>query len=200
MKCFVFSLVIVGALAELPRFRPARFRFQRQELAPTTTDSPTEPTTPPSGPYPPSGWKPAGQPFTLPQEEIDNNQVDNAPYPPSGWKPAQPFALPNEPPATSYGVPDNTYGVPENVYGAPDNTYGAPDSTSTTDATTTDNPQAERLDGPIDVQKSVGTYYVLLPNGQLQKVGFVTENDIQNMKYTARLQLRERAPLLVFAP
>lgn len=201
MKCFIFAFVIVGVFAELPRFRPARFRFQRQELAPTTTDSPTEPTTEPSGPYPPSGWKPAGQPFTLPQEAVDNNQVDNAPYPPSGWKPAQPFALPNEPPATSYGVPDKTYGVPDQVYGIPDNTYGAPDSTaSTTDATTTDNPQAERLAGPIDVQKSVGTYYVLLPNGQLQKVEFVTENDIQNMKYTARLQLRERAPLLVFGP
>ncbi|KAL0880440.1 hypothetical protein ABMA27_002863 [Loxostege sticticalis] len=189
MKSIVFLCVIVGVLAELPRFRPARFRFQRQELAPTTTDSPTEPTTE-SGPYPPSGWKPSGQPFTLPTEtEAPADQygppAQTAPYPASGWKPeGQPFTLPNEqqPPATSYGVPDNSYGAP------------------TTDAPTTDNPQAERLEGPVEVQKSVGTYYVLLPNGQLQKVEFMTENDIQNMKYTARLQLRNPAPLLVFRP
>ena len=188
MKFLVLSCVVIGALAELPRFRPARFRFQRQELAPTTTDSPTEATTEPSGPYPASGWKPAGEPFTLPNEQpekpADQYGAPDAGYPASGWKPqGQAFELPKTPPATSYGVPDNT--------------YGAPDST---EVPTTDNPQAERLEGPVEVQKSVGTYFVLLPNGQLQKVEFVTENDVQNMKYTARLQLRNPAPLLVFRP
>ncbi|XP_013193630.1 basic salivary proline-rich protein 1-like [Amyelois transitella] len=192
MKLVIISCLLVVALAEPPRsraepprFRPARFRFQRQELAPTTTDSPTEPTTEPSGPYPPSGWKPSGEPFTLPKE-VDTTYgppEESGSYPPSGWKPqGQQFALPNEPPATSYGVPDNAYGTP------------------VTDAPTTDNPQAEKLDGPVEVQKSIGSYYVLLPNGQLQKVDFMTENDIQNMKYTARLQLREPAPLLLFRP
>ncbi|KAF9417566.1 hypothetical protein HW555_005396 [Spodoptera exigua] len=194
MKFLILSCVVIGALADLPRFRPARFRFQRQELAPTTTDSPTEPTTEESGPYPASGWKPAGEPFTLPTEEKAEKPADqygapadqygapDAPYPASGWKPqGQAFELPKQsPPATSYGVPDNT--------------YGAPDST---EAPTTDNPQAERLEGPVEVQKSIGTYYVLLPDGRLQKVEFVTENDVQNMKYTARIQLRRPAPLLV---
>ncbi|XP_053604430.1 arf-GAP with SH3 domain, ANK repeat and PH domain-containing protein 1-like [Plodia interpunctella] len=192
MKGVIISCLVVVALAEpprsraeLPRFRQARFRSQRQELAPTTTDSPTEPTTEPSGPYPPSGWKPSGEPFTLPKQEVENTYgaPEEGPYPPSGWKPqGQQFSLPNEPPATSYGVPDNTYGAP------------------TTDAATTDNPQAEKLDEPVEVQQSVGTYYVLLPNGQLQKVEFMTENDIQNMQYTARLQLRKPAPLLLFRP
>ncbi|XP_063362766.1 uncharacterized protein LOC134651594 [Cydia amplana] len=184
MKFLVLSCVVAVAVAELPslpRFRPARFRFERQELAPTTTDSPTEATTD-AAPYPASGWKP-DQPFTLP------NEAANAPYPAAGWKPAQPFTLPNEPPATSYGVPDKSYG-------APDNTYGAP----TTDATSTENPEAEKLEGPVEVQKSVGTYYVLLPNGELQEVKFVTENDVQNMRYTAKLQLQNRAPLFVFRP
>lgn len=190
MKFLVLLCVVFGAMAELPRFRPARFRFQRQELAPTTTDSPTEATTEASGPYPPSGWKPAGEPFTLPNEEPADKPADqygppDAPYPPSGWKPqGQAFELPKQtPPATSYGVPDNTYGVPDS-----------------TDAPTTDNPQAERLEGPVEVQKSEGTYFVLLPNGQLQRVEFVTENDVQKMKYTARLQLRNPAPLLVIRP
>lgn len=197
MKFLVIICCVASAMAELPRFRPARFRFQRQELAPTTTDSPTEPTTE-SGPYPPSGWKPSGQAFTLPQE-VTSTPADtygppeqSGPYPPSGWKPeGQAFTLPQDqtPPANSYGAPENTYGVPENTYGVP-----------STDATTTDNPAVEKLDGPVEVQKSVGSYYVLLPNGQLQRIEFVTENDIQNMKYTARLQLRDRAPLYVFGP
>lgn len=188
MKTIILAFVVVGALsAELPRFRPARFRFQRQELAPTTTDSPTEATTEPSGPYPASGWRPAGEPFTLPNEAPNNTYgapEESGPYPPSGWKPSEPFELPQQP-SSAYGVPDNTYGAPE---------------ASTTEVPTTDNPQAEKLEGPVDVQKSVGTYYVLLPNGQLQKVEFVTENDVQNMKYSARLQYRERAPLVVLRP
>lgn len=199
MKCVLVFLFVAGVIAEPPRFRPARFRFQRIELAPTTTDSPTEPTTEESGPYPPSGWKPDGAPFTLPTEDKPNDtygppkeSAQSGPYPPSGWKPDGPaFDLPQQqaPPSTNYGAPNT-------LYGAPDTTYGAP----TTVAPTTDNPQAEKLDGPIEVQKSIGTYFVLLPNGQLQKVKFVTENDIQNMKYTARLQLADRAPLLVFGP
>ncbi|CAG9787594.1 unnamed protein product [Diatraea saccharalis] len=175
MKFLIVSCLIAAVSAELPRFKPARFRFQRQELAPTT-ESPAEPTTA-SGPYPASGWKPSGQPFTLPTETeaptATYGPPDSGPYPPSGWKPAEPFTLPNEQ--------------------TPDNTYGAP----TTVAPTTDNPQAERLEGPIEVQKAVGTYYVLLPNGQLQRVEFVTENDVQNMRYTARLQLKNPAPLFI---
>ncbi|CAH2047740.1 unnamed protein product, partial [Iphiclides podalirius] len=181
MKLLVLCCAFVGVLAEPPRFRPARFRYQRQELAPTTTDSPTEPTTETEssysgGPYPPSGWKPAGEPFSLPnenQEPADAYGTPSAsgPYPPAGWKPAgQPFNLPQgqQPPDNAYGPPDSTYGTPT----------GAP----TTE--TTENPQAEKLEGPVDVQKSVGTYYVLLPSGQLQKVEFLTENDIQNMRIT----------------
>lgn len=199
MKTIILAFFVVGAFsAELPRFRPARFRFQRQELAPTTTDSPTEATTEPSGPYPASGWKPAGEPFTLPNETPENTYgapeqptdtygapaKESGPYPPSGWKPSESFELPQQPPSTSYGVPTNTYGAPE---------------ASTTEVPTTDNPQAESLEGPVDVQKSEGTYYVLLPNGMLQKVLFVTENNVQNMKYTAR-QSRQRSPLILYRP
>lgn len=186
MKYVVFLCVLVGVLAELPRFRPARFRSQRIELGPSTTESPMESTTD-NAPYPASGWKPAGEPFTLPNEKTEPSDAYGAPqqsgpYPPSGWKPEeQPFTLPQQqvPPATSYGVPDNTYGAPS------------------TDVTPTNNPQAQKLDGPVEVLKSTGEYYVLLPDGRLQRVEFATENDIQNMKYTAQLQLRNPAPLFV---
>ncbi|XP_034829180.1 uncharacterized protein [Maniola hyperantus] len=199
MKCLVIlCCVIFGVMAEPPRFR-TRFRSQRQELTPTTTESTVESTTA-TGPYPPSGWKPSGAAFALPIEttatpmDTYGPPEARAPYPASGWKPdGQAFSLPQDltPPSTTYGVPDQTYGAPEKTYGVPDNTYGVP---------TTDNPQAETLVEPVEVQKSIGTYYVLLPNGQLQRVGYVTENDLQNMKYIARLQLRDRAPLLVFGP
>lgn len=205
MKSLVVLCLIAGVFGEAPRprgpnralpgFRPARFRSQRFEIVPTTTDSPTEETTQ-GGPYPPSGWTPEGAPFTLPNENTPADAygapIVNAPYPASGWKPAgEPFLLPQEqsPPATRYGVPKNT--------------YGAPDSTTapTTDAPiaeTTENRQVEKLTGPVEVQKSFGTYYVLLPNGQLQKVEILTENDVQNMRYSAKLQLRDRAPLYMF--
>lgn len=188
MKLVVFLSVIVGVLAEPPRFRPARFRSQRIELAPTTTESPAEPTTD-NAPYPAAGWKPAGEPFTLPNEKTEPSGIYGAPqqtgpYPPAGWKPeGEPFTLPQQqvPPATSYGVPDNTYGAP------------------TTDVapTSTDNPQVQKLEAPVEVFKSTGEYYVLLPDGRLQRVEFATENDVQNMKYTTQLQLKNPAPFFV---
>ncbi|XP_045769927.1 uncharacterized protein LOC123870604 [Maniola jurtina] len=198
MKCLMIFCVILGVMAEPPRFR-ARFRSQRQELAPTTTESTVESTTA-TGPYPPSGWKPSGAAFTLPMDTtatpMDTYGPPEAtgPYPASGWKPdGQAFTLPQEltPPSTNYGVPEKTYGAPENTYGVPENTYGVP---------TTDNPQAETLAEPVEVQKSVGMYYILLPNGQLQMVEYVSEKDLQNLKNLVRLQLRDRAPLLVFGP
>nr|ABR17616.1 unknown [Picea sitchensis] len=67
MKFLILSLMVAAVCAELPRFRPARFRFQRQELAPTT-DAPAESTTEFAG-YAASGWKPAGEPFTLPKKK-----------------------------------------------------------------------------------------------------------------------------------
>lgn len=188
MKFVVFLFVTVGVLAELPRFRPAKFRSQRIELAPSTTESPMEPTTD-NAPYLAAGWKPAGEPFTLPNEKTEPSGMYGAPqqsgpYAPAGWKPeGQPFTLPQQqvPPATSYGFPDNAYGAPT--------TDDAP--------TTTNSPQAQKLEAPVEVFKSTGEYYVLLPDGRLQRVEFATENDVQNMKYTTQLQLKNPAPLFV---
>lgn len=208
MKFLIVASIVALTFAEPPRFRPARFRLQRQELAPSTTESQAESTTEipdapypaAGGPYPPSGWKPDGQAFTLPQktaEPVDSYGApqQSGPYPPSGWKPAgEQLTLPSEQqvsPAASYGAPDNTYGPP-------DNTYGPPSTDSSNVEPVTDNPQAEKLDGPVEIQKSAGTYFILLPNGELQRVEFMTENDVQNMAYTARLRLQERAPLFIF--
>lgn len=49
---------------------------------------------------------------------------------------------------------------------------------------------------------TTGAYYILLPDSQLQRVQFRTENDFANMAYTARLQYRneDRAPIYVYTP
>lgn len=156
MQFIVLSCLVACALAaELPRFRPARFRtftrFQRIELAPTTTDAPT---TEASGPYPASGWKPAGEPFSLPNEQAPTDTYgapqESGPYPASGWKPSQPFEL------------------PDNSYGTPDNTYGAPDATTTEAPTTTDMPVETRSASLRQLTEPI-TYYVIR-NGQLLKL------------------------------
>lgn len=112
------ALVLVSALtlafAE-PPFR--RFnKFARQTAAPADPPAPADPA-----PYPPSGWKPPGPEFPLPE-----------PSPSYG------------PPPVSYGPPDNSYGPPTNSYGAPiappSSEYGAPEIT--TEAAGTETPEA----------------------------------------------------------
>lgn len=196
MKAFACVLLIVAvAVAELPSYRQSQqnFRFQRQELE-------RESTTPSN---------------------------EDAPYPAAGFRPAPAFNLPNEvaPPATSYGVPDNSYAVPDNSYGAPSRTYAAPQQEyGSPNSPSTDYgvPATENADGSGDeslqveglkkdkleeapkkdaeVLSNQGAYYVLLPDSQLQRVQFQTENDLRNMAYTARLQYKneDRAPLYVY--
>ncbi|KOB67101.1 Ecdysteroid regulated protein, partial [Operophtera brumata] len=188
MKTFACILLIAAAVvAEPPSYRQARqnFRFQRQELD-------RESTTP---------------------------STEDAPYPAAGFRPATAFNLPNEvaPPATSYGVPDNSYGAPPQTYAAPQQEYGAPDSPSTEyGAPATENAEGsgdeslqveglkkdkleEAPKNDAEVLSNQGAYYVLLPDSQLQRVQFRTENDLRNMAYTARLQYKneDRAPFYV---
>lgn len=193
MKPLVLLCVIAGSLRtgaaestrarapgqlQPPRLPPARFSSQRFELVPTTEPS-AEPTTDSvGGPYPPSGWKPAGASFALPQEQA----AARAPYPPSGWKPeGTPFRLPGEPNA-GYGTPDDLYGVPDDTSGVP-----------TTNAPATETPEnlrAEKIEGPVEVLRSVGTYYVLLPQTKAATA--------RGAGGPARLQLGRRAPLTSF--
>ncbi|KPJ03726.1 hypothetical protein RR46_04338 [Papilio xuthus] len=198
MKSLLLLCVIAGSLERAPgalapgqlqppRLPPARFRSQRFELVPTTEPS-AEPTTESAGgPYPASGWKPDGASLALPDERA----AASGPYPPSGWSPAgKPFRLPREgPPSTRYGTPDDVYGVPDDTSAVP-----------TTDAPATDTPEQlkiEKIEGPVEVLRSVGTYFVLLPSGQLQLVRTAgARGAAEGAGGPARLQLGRRTPLL----
>lgn len=197
MKTFVSVLLLAAVVvAEPPRYR---LRLQRQELE-NGADS-----------------------------VAVVGQNGDAPYPAAGFRPAIEFNLPARqeasPPSTSYGVPDDSYGAPlktytapQTQYGAPDTQYGVPDKSNGEDneeveangEQQADKEQEENGDDEKanleDAQKDTevvsaqGVYYVLLPNSQLQRVQFQTQNDARNMAYTARLQYRDedRAPVYVY--
>ncbi|GJQ79957.1 hypothetical protein Trydic_g9436 [Trypoxylus dichotomus] len=112
MKTSTVLIVLVSVLA-ITSARPPRFnKFARQQAAPA---SPPPPPAPEPAPYPPSGWKPPGPEFPLPE-----------PSPSYG------------PPSSSYGPPASGYGPPPNSYGPPNpppSEYGPPDITTEENAT-----------------------------------------------------------------
>lgn len=200
MKAFACVLLLAAFVAaEPPRYRLARFRYERQELG---EGGEKEATTP---------------------------KAEEAPYPAAGFKPSKEFKLPSRqevgPPPTSYGTPDDSYGAPLRTYVAPPVEYGVPEPRKSGESKKEDKPEKEENEGKegeaenlkegkekknekleeepkqdAEVVSAQGAYYVLLPGSQLQRVQFQTENDLRNMAYTARLQYRDadRAPLFVY--
>lgn len=72
---------------------------------------------PAQAPYPPSGYKPEGEPFTLPPNRFTQNQGNqNFGY----QQPQTQYGAPQEP-QTQYGVPE-----PQTEYGAPNREYLPP--------------------------------------------------------------------------
>lgn len=155
------------------------------------------------------------------RQEVDAANAGDAPYAPAGFRPAKEFKLPSRqefaPPSTSYGVPDDSYGAPLKTYLTPQKEYGLPEQTPDTeygvprDAPRGDDDEDLKVEGvkeklqeepknDAEIVTAQGSYYVLLPDSQLQKIQFQTENDARNMAYTARLQYRneDRAPVYVY--
>ncbi|CAG4935206.1 unnamed protein product [Parnassius apollo] len=187
MKTFACVLLLAAAaVAEPPRYRQARFNSAGQEY-----------------------------------RQQDTQQTRDAPYPAAGFRPAVAFNLPTReelsPPSTSYGVPDTSYGAPLNTYAAPQSEYGPPDAEGKSkddEEKDVENLESVKKDENADKKQKLeeeprndaevvsaqGAYYVLLPNSQLQRVMFQTENNIRNMAYTARLQYKneDRAPIYVY--
>lgn len=101
-------------MAEPPRYRPQQqrqFYFARQQ----------EETTAANAPYQPSGWRPAGPAFNLPQTAPQRQY--GAPSAPSA--PQQQYGAPAAAPQQQYGAP----AAPQQQYGAPSapqQQYGAP--------------------------------------------------------------------------
>nr|XP_023026725.1 uncharacterized protein LOC111514706 [Leptinotarsa decemlineata] len=138
-------------------------------------------------------------------EQFQN--LESAPYPPSGWRPSGPqFRLPE--PSQEYGPPSQEYGPPSQEYDPPSQEYGPPeaDSTTTTTDVPTTTSSAEsvtiNIRSGIDEQENEafereerGVYYIYHPSGLLQKVKFATNDDVKNMAFSARLQYENVEPI-----
>ncbi|CAB3246698.1 unnamed protein product [Arctia plantaginis] len=199
MKFFVCVLLLAVIVTAEPPFRQRFYKFQRQEIEADV-------------------------------EKQEPNNFEAAPYPAAGYRPSQEFNLPSRqevaPPSTSYGVPDDSYSAPvmsytapQVLYGVPQTEYGVPEKEGEVeDRTGKPENQAEEKQSEqkpkegaaeklteepkqdAEVVSNQGVYYVLLPDSQLQRVQFQTENDIRNMAYTARLQYKneDRAPVYIY--
>lgn len=114
--------MIAAVAAEPPRYRPQRqFFFARQQEEATTVSS---------APYAPSGWRPSGPAFNLPQRQYGAPSA-----------PQQQYGAPSAP-QQQYGAPQQQYGapaVPQQQYGPPQEatTTEAPSSTEAEDLATT---------------------------------------------------------------
>ena len=89
-----------------------------------------------------------------------------APYPPSGWKPqGARLSLPSSF-RSRYEAPADLYGPPP----PPTTTTTEAAETTTTELPTTTETSTEEGEGSADAE--TGVYYVLLPDGRLQKVSY----------------------------
>ncbi|XP_063217930.1 uncharacterized protein LOC134528323 [Bacillus rossius redtenbacheri] len=117
-------------------------------------------------------------------------QVEAAPYPPSGWRPSgRQFQLPAR--QSSNYLPPPQYGPPQ--YGPPEEeTTEQPSTTelpTTTEVSTEQDGSDELADGNSAAgrrqrlqqrereQLDSGLYYVLLPDGRLQRVAYTAGRD-----------------------
>ena len=129
-------------MAEPPRYRPQQqrqFYFARQQ---------EETTTAANAPYQPSGWRPAGPAFNLPQRAPQRQYgAPSAPqqqYGAPAAAPQQQYGAPAAAPQQQYGAPSapqQQYGppaVPQQQYGPPQEatTAEVPSTTEAEDATT----------------------------------------------------------------
>nr|XP_050849848.1 protein piccolo-like [Vespula vulgaris] len=237
MKVFAGIILLATAvLAEPPFYRQQQrqyyFARQQEEAA--------------AAPYAPSGWKPAGPAFNLPQRQVQNPQQQYG----APTTPQQQYGAPNEPqrkygaPATpqqKYGppaTPEQQYGAPakpqqqygapnepQRQYGTPQQEYGPPQ-----EVTTLDTPNSTELDDATTVSsisdsesepvnsvneleeddldqnqpQQTGEYYVALPDGRLQRVRYVSRQDVEAMKYFAKIRAENveplRGPIYAYAP
>lgn len=122
--------MIAAVAAEPPRYRPQRqFFFARQQEEATTVSN---------APYAPSGWRPSGPAFNLPQRQYGAPSAPQQQYGAPN-APQQQYGAPSAP-QQQYGAPSapqQQYGAPQQQYGAPavpQQQYGPPQEATTTEA------------------------------------------------------------------
>ncbi|XP_045466608.1 uncharacterized protein LOC123675304 [Harmonia axyridis] len=142
--------------------------------------------------------------YCVPQNYYFGN-YETAPYQPSGWRPSgAAFRLPERQQAlpTIYGPPQPEYGPPEpaTTTEAVDST--TTEIPTTTEVNTEEN-EAENLSEQLKDGEQ-GAYYIFHPSGLLQKVTFATKDDLANMAYYARIKYEDvepiRGPIYTYDP
>ncbi|XP_067011755.1 uncharacterized protein [Anabrus simplex] len=105
---------------------------------------------------------------------------NEAPYPPSGWRPSgRQFVLPAR--QSSYYAPPQQYGPPSTEAATTEEPTTTEAEPTTTEADTTEAPAEEDNSEFVDGARAQdreeggsGVYYVLLPDGRLQRVLYST--------------------------
>ncbi|KAJ3665644.1 hypothetical protein Zmor_001132 [Zophobas morio] len=192
MKLLVVLAIIGAAYADFHTFNQ-RYPIESREQ---------------DGPYQPSGWRPSGPPFSLPARQQLPRQDFAFSLPARQQLPRQEFS----PPPQTYGPPP-TYGPPAQEYGPPEATTTEAQEITTTELPTTTENVVEEAEQLNDSQKEnevkeneklteensavseQGIYYIYHPSGLLQRVIYMTKDDVPNMAYSAQLKYENVEPI-----
>ncbi|XP_012229165.1 uncharacterized protein [Linepithema humile] len=129
----------------------------------------------------------------------------------------QQFGAPN--------APRQLYSAPQQQYDGPQREYGAPEESTTTETSnTTEEEEISTVQGisqsesePVNAVNELededeseklpqqsGEYYVALPDGRLQRVRYISRQDVEAMKYFAKIRAENveplRGPIYAYAP
>ncbi|XP_014482489.1 PREDICTED: uncharacterized protein LOC106748470 [Dinoponera quadriceps] len=197
MKVLVsIALLAAVVLAEPPRFSP-QYQQQRQYYFARQQEETAD-----NAPYSASGWKPAGPAFNLPERQFAGAQQSQ-----------QQYGAPT--------APQQQYGVPP----GPQREYGVPSESTTTENPNNDDeevstvqgissPESEAANAANEFEdedqdekqqpQQIGEYYVALPDGRLQRVRYASRQDVEAMKYFAKIRAENveplRGPIYAYAP
>ncbi|KAL6448443.1 hypothetical protein ACFW04_000397 [Cataglyphis niger] len=226
MKVFVSIVLLVAVVvAEPPRYRQQyqqRYYFARQqeEAAPYPASG-----WKPAGPSFNLPQRQSQQQYGAPDAPQQQYGAPDTPQ--------KRYEAPNAP-RQQYGTPDvpeKQYGgpsAPQQQYGAPtvpQQEYGIPEESTTTEAPNTTeedeiptvrgitesesepvNAVNELEDDDVDEKQpqQSGEYYVALPDGRLQRVQYISRQNIEAMKYFAKIRAENveplRGPIYAYAP
>lgn len=121
-----------------------------------------------NAPYQPSGWRPSGREFRLPEKQVG---------PRISAAPKQKYGPPEEPTTTEYPT-----------------TTDFPNAKRSDEAVNGRSKIAENLQESD--QGNVGVYYIYHPSGLLQRVEYNTKNDEENKEYVAQLKYKDVEPIV----
>ncbi|XP_070153621.1 uncharacterized protein [Polyergus mexicanus] len=226
MKVFINIILLVAVvLAEPPRYRQQYqqqyyFARQQEEAAPY-----------PASGWKPAGstfnlpQRQSQQQYGVPDAPQQQYGAPDAPQKryeaPSASR--QQYATPDVP-QKQYGEPS----TPQQQYGAPtgpEREYGIPEESTTAEApNTTEEEEVSTVRGitesesePVNAVNELedddvdekqpqqsGEYYVALPDGRLQRVQYISRQNVEAMKYFAKIRAENveplRGPIYAYAP